>query len=168
MEVSAVPNPDQGNSGVIGSQQAGSPGDIEPTPPPLEGELLPKTVIGLIAANPHSYGGDQISTIISAILSDAQLDKTDARDQVAAIQARLDQASEDLGQEKLANVRLEEQLRSTMGRSVFERFCLFCSPIALTSALDLFKAGSNSWLPIGALGIGLLMVNFWPSRGRKA
>ncbi len=62
MEVSAVPNPDQGNSGVIGSQQAGSPGDIEPTPPPLEGELLPKTVIGLIAANPHSYGGDQIST----------------------------------------------------------------------------------------------------------
>lgn len=168
MELSAVPDPGQRDSGVAGVQQPGASDDIRSTPPPLEGELLPRTLIRLIDGNPEHYGGDQLGPVIAAIISDAQRDKDQARKQVSAIQTQLDKANADLVEQRLLNVRLEERLRAALVRSWFEKFLIFCSPIAFSFALDLYKAGSVYWWPMAAFGIGLIAVNFLPSKGKDS
>ncbi|WP_339433552.1 hypothetical protein [Pseudomonas sp. EA_65y_Pfl2_P78] len=168
MDLSTVPDPGQNDTGVAGDQQPGAPDDILPTPPPLEGELLPRTVIRLIEGSPHHYGGDQLGPVIAAIISDAQHDKEQARKQVAAIQTQLDKANADLVEQKLRNVTLEERVRASSVRSRFEKFLIFCSPIAFSFALDLYKASSILWLPLAVFGLALLAVNFWPSKGNNS
>ncbi|WP_084297197.1 hypothetical protein [Pseudomonas sp. URIL14HWK12:I5] len=175
MELSNVPDPDQVDSGVAGNQQPGSLDDIAPTPPPLEGELLPRTVIRLIEGSPDHYGGDQLGPVISAIINDAQYDKEQARGQVTAIQARLDAANAELVEQRLINARLEEQLKSTEGqlksgfyRNIFEKFLTFCSPVAFSVAIELFRLKSDLWWALAALGIGLLAVNFLPAKGKSS
>lgn len=168
MELSAVPDPGQQDSGVEGIQQPGAADDIRPTPPPMEGDFLPRTLVRLIERSPHHYGGDELGPVISAIISDAQHDKEQARKQVAAIQAQLDKANSDLVEQKLLNVRLEERLRAALIRSWFEKFLVFCSPIALSFALDLHKAGSNLSWPLAVFGLGLVAVTFLPSKGKNS
>ncbi|MHC8330225.1 hypothetical protein [Pseudomonas sp. LB1P83] len=167
-ELSAVPDPGQKDSGVAGIQQPGVPDDIRPTPAPMEGDFLPRTVIRLIEGSPHHYGGDQLGPVIAAIISDAQHDKEQARKQVATIQTQLDKANAYLVEQRLTNVRLEERLRAALIRSLIEKFLIFCSPIAFSFALDLYKASSILWLPLTAFGLGLLAVNFLPSKGKNS
>lgn len=166
MELSAVPTPGNESGGGAGNQQPGVPGDIKSTPAPMEGELLPRTVIDLIAVSPHHYGGDQVGPMISAIINDAQYDKEQARKQVAEIQSRLDKANAELVEEKLKNARLGERLIGYLHRSRYEKLSLFCSPIAFSAAIDLEKADSSWWIPLAALGLVLLAVNFLPSKGK--
>ena len=167
-ELSAVPDPGQKNSGVSGVQQPGAPDDIRPTPAPMEGDFLPRTVIRLIEGSPHHYGGDQLGPVIAAIISDAQHDKDQARKQVSAVQTQLVKTNADLVEQRLTNVRLEERLRAALIRSRIEKFLIFCSPIAFSFAIDLYKSSSNLWLPLVALGLGLLAVNFLPGKGKDS
>ncbi|WP_379555876.1 hypothetical protein [Pseudomonas sp. MD332_8] len=167
-ELSAVPDPGKGNSGVSGVQQPGSPDDIQPTPAPMEGDFLPRTLIRLIEDSPDHYGGQQLSPVIAAIISDAQYDKEQARKQVAAVQTQLFKINADLVEQKLTNVRLEERLSAALLRSRIEKFLIFCSPIAFSFALDLYKSSSNLWLPLAALGLVLLAISFLPSKGKDS
>lgn len=168
MELSAVPDPGQKDSGVAGIQQPGAPDDIRSTPPPLEGAFLPRTFIRLIEGSPHHYGGEQLGPVFAAFINDAQHDKEQARQQVAAIQTQLDKANADLVEQRLTNVRLEERLRAALIRSWFEKLLIFFSPIAFSFALDLYKASSILWLPLAVFGLGLLAVNFLPSKGKNS
>ena len=168
MELSAVPDPGQKSSGVAGIQQPGAPDDIRSTPPPLEGDFLPRTFIRLIQDSPQHYGGDQLGPVIAAHFSDAQHDKEQARQQIAAMQTQLDTANTDLAEQRLTNVRLEERLGAALIRSRFEKFLIFFSPVAFTFALDLYKANSILWLPLAVFGVGLVAVNFLPSKGKKS
>lgn len=166
MDLSAVPPSGDGASGVTGNQQPGAPGDIAPTPAPLEGELiLPQTVRGLIAGSPQLYGGDQISSILSAILNDSQCEKEQARRQVAQIQASLDDAKADLFKEQLKNKGLSGQLNESVTRNRWEKLGAFLSPVAFSIAIDLFKAKFELSVVIGLLGLALLAASCWRSKG---
>lgn len=162
-----VPTPDDADSGVSGTQQAGDAEDVTATPPPLEGQLLHRTFIGLVAGSPDMYGGEQNAPIIGALISDSAYDKDQARILAAQKQQLLDEATSELNEQKLKYARLEERVHASHRTNIALKICTFFSPIALSLAVDLFKANSNSSLLIGAIGLGLLLTNFIPERGKN-
>jgi hypothetical protein len=162
-----VPTPDDTESGVSGTQQAGAAGEVAATPPPLEGQLLHRTVIGLVAGSPEMYGGAQNAPIIGALISDSAYDKGQARILAAEKQQELDETKAELNVQMLKYARLEEKFNANLRTNIVQKVCTFFSPIALSLAVDLFKANSNASLLIGAIGLGLVLTNFVPERGKN-
>jgi len=168
MEVMAeVPTPDDSDSGVSGMQQAGDASEVAATPAPLEGQLLQQTFIGLVAGSPDKYGGRQNAPIISAFIRDSAYDKDQARLLAAQKQRELDEATSKLHAKELEYARLEEKFNASFRTNIVQKVCTFFSPIALSLAVDLFKANSNSSYLIGAIGLGLVLTNFIPGKGKN-
>ena len=162
-----APAPEQTDSGVAGTQQAGSTSDIVAVAAPLEGQLLPRTVMGLVANSPDHYGGQHNAPIIGAIINDFAFDKDKAGALLAEKQAMLDKAIADLHEQTLKNARLEERLNESVRSNMIAKICTFFSPVLLSLAVDLFKTSATSSYLVGAIGLGLLLTNFIPSRGRN-
>lgn len=168
MELSAVPDPGQDKSGASGDQQQGSLGDIIYTPPPLEGEHLPKTIIGLIALSPHEYGGDQVGPVISAVIRDSQADKERLRQHIAGIQARLDQTNSELVEQRLANARFEVELRVATKRTLLEKSVAFLCPVAFSIGIELYRNNNQLWMPLVAIGVVLIASLLLPLKGKRS
>lgn len=157
--IAEVPPPVDPNSGVSGDQQPGGRQEIAATPPPLEGQLLQRTFIGLVADSPDRYGGAQNAPIIGALIQDFAYEKEQARSLAAEKQHLLDQATNALNEQKLVNGRLEERLKQNARSNRLQKYCIFAAPILGSIAIDLFKA--NLTIPsylIAAVGLGLLLA----------
>lgn len=159
-----VPQPGGTESGVAGTQRPGDLGNVVPTPPPLEGELLPGTFIDFIRRSPSDYGGDDMAPAIAALINDTHADKLRARQDVAGIQAQLNKAISDLHEQKLINASLQSQINGGVVLSRIQRICAFCSPIGFGVAIDLYKANLNSAFIVGALALIFLLTNFIPGK----
>ena len=165
--MSEVPTSEDSISGVTGDQQAGTVAEIAPTPPPLEGQFLHRAFIDAATENPRRYGGEHNAPLITALLNDFAYDKDQARKQAADTQSKLDQALIDLNEQKQRNARLEERLSEGARSNLVAKVCTFLSPVALSVAIDLFKANSTSSYLIGAIGVALLLTNFVPHKGKN-
>lgn len=163
----AVPEADDSDSGVAGTQQAGTSEEVAATPPPLEGTILPRTVIGLVAGSPDHYGGAQNAPIIGALINDFAYDKEQARNLAAEKQLLLDNALAQLSAAQLTNARLEARLTESMRANLVEKVCTFFSPVLLSLGIDLFKSNATSSYLVAAIGVGLLLTNFIPRRGKN-
>lgn len=160
--------PTSADNGVTGNQQAGIVAEIAAEPaPPIEGQYLERTVMGLVADRPGKFGGDINAPMLGAMLNDFAFERAEAKKLAAANQAKLDQAFADLNEEKLKNVRLEERLNGSQKSNAIQKVCTFFSPVLGSIAIDLFKANSvlASCL-VGAIGVVLLLINFIPNRGK--
>ena len=162
-----VPTPADANSGVSGTQQAGTSAEISAIPAPLEGQLLQRTFISLVAGSPDRYGGEHNAPIIGALINDFAYDKDQARNLAVEKQQQLDKAIADLNEQKLANVRLEERLAESARSNLVQKICTFFSPVLLSLAVDLFKTNATSAYLVGVIGLGLLLTNFVPRRGKS-
>jgi len=162
-----APIPGEDDSGVSGEQQAGEANEIAASPAPLNGELFVETMRHLIAINPNRFGGAYAGPMLSAHLGDAHYDKGQARLQIAELQRKLDDVSEKLSQQKIEYARLEERLDGAVTRIWVQKLCAFCSPIALSFAIDLNKAESSMWKMSAFLGVALLIVSVLPDLRRK-
>ncbi|MCF8985071.1 hypothetical protein GIW26_15995 [Pseudomonas syringae] len=154
-----VSPPDDPNSGVSGEQQPGDGREISATPPPLEGQLLQSTFMGLVSNSPDRYGGAQNAPIIGALIHDFAYDKEQARSLAAEKQRLLDLALNELTEQKLINVRLEERLKQSADSNRIQKVCLFLGPVLLAIAIDLFKANFATLACIVAVvGISLILT----------
>ena len=164
--ISETPSPD--DNGVSGNQEVGTTAEIpRDFAPPLTGELLPNTFMGLATDSPNKFGGPQTARIFTAMVNDLTFERDQAKDLAAEIQTKLDRALVDLNNEKIKNVRLEEKLSEGFKLGIAQRVCTFFSPILFSVAIDIFKTTPNSSYLIFGIAALLLLINFIPSRGKR-
>ncbi|MDD0971915.1 MULTISPECIES: hypothetical protein [Pseudomonas] len=161
-----APPPAEDDNGVSGEQQPGSSGNVAPTPPPLEGDLLPRTFMGVITGNPETFGGPQMAAVMAAMISDASYDKAQARLSVDAIQAKLDSANAEISDWKEKYGRLEERLDSASTLGTIKKSCTFFGTIAVGFAIELYKSHYTISVLLGLCGLGMLSINL--VRGKRS
>lgn len=161
-----APPPAEDDNGVSGEQQLGASGNVAPTPPPLEGDLLPRTFMGVITGNPETFGGPQMAAVVAAMISDASYDKAQARQSVNAIQAKLDIATAEISDWKQKYGRLEERLEAASTLGTIQKACTFFGTIAVGFAIELFKSNYTISVLFGLCGLGLLSINLM--RGKRS
>lgn len=163
--ISDAPSPD--DNGVSGTQVEGTATEIpRDVAPPLTGELLPNTFMGLAIDNPNKFGGPHSARIFNAMLSDIVNERDQAKGLAAELQGKLDQALSDLHDQKIKTVRLEERLSAGFKLGIAQRVASFLSPIVFSVGIDVYKTNQSSSYLIFGLSAFLLMINIIPSRGK--
>lgn len=162
----AAPTPAE--SGVAGDQLAGSPTDVKTDVPPLEGQFLERTFLGLVADRPSRFGGDLNAPMIGAMINNLSHEKELAKQQAIELQKQLNALTAQLHSKEIQIVKLEVQLGEGRITNIIQKVCTFLSPVAVSIAIDLYK---SSFVPAAVLvaGVGLLLLltNFIPKRGAK-
>ncbi|WP_063033526.1 hypothetical protein [Pseudomonas yamanorum] len=154
-------------NGVDGTQKVGDPADIQESPAPLEGQFLPRTMVGLAADLPGKFGGIVSAPILSAMIKDLSAERDSLKAQVASYQDQIGKVTQDLHNERIARAKLEVRLSESEKSNIIQKLCTFFSPVLVSIAIDLWKANLNSAVPLGLIGIALLLVNFVPKRGKE-
>lgn len=164
--VNEVPGPNE--NGVSGAQTKGSTTEItSDAAPPLTGELLPRTFMGLTSENPTNFGGADGARVLNAMINDLTFERDEAKFLATETQSKLDQARTELHDEQIKNVRFEERLGGAFKLGIAQRLCTFLSPILYSVAVDVFKTSPSSSYIIFGIATLLLSTNLIPSRGKS-
>lgn len=160
--------PTPSDSGVDGAQLAGSQTDVQlNTSPPLEGQFLERTFLGLVADRPARFGGELNAPMIGAMINSISHEKEAAKQQVADLQAQINSLTAQLHDKEITIVKLTVQLQEGRTTNLIQKVCTFLCPVAISIAIDLYKSSQTSAALVAALGALLLMTNFIPKRGTK-
>lgn len=162
-----APIPGDENSGVDGAQQPGNPAEIALTPAPLTGELLVDEMRQFISVNPAHFGGIYAGRMLSAHLGDSHYDKAQARSQIADLQRQLSEMSEKLNSEKTLTASLRERISSSTLCVWFQKLTAFATPVAISFAIDLDKAGQGMWKTAAVMGVLLFVISVFPDLRKK-
>jgi hypothetical protein len=163
----AAPTPTE--SGVDGGQLAGSTADLKTdAAPPLEGQFLERAFLGLVADRPSRFGGDLNAPMIGAMINNLSHEKETAKQQVTELQKTVNALTAQLHSKEIDIVKLEAQLGEGHRANNIQKVCIFLSPVAVSIAIDLYKANLTPLaVLVGGLGALLLLMNFIPKRGVK-
>lgn len=168
MDLSAgTPAPLPDDPGVNGTQVAGEEGDIAVEAPPLVGDYMERTFIGLAAEKPQSFGGALNAPMITAMINQCLHDKTRAQNDAAERQAQINELSAELSSLRTQLAIARSEMASSVKTNRIQKVCAFLSPICLSFGVDLFKANLNLSLLAFAIGVVLLAINFIPGRGAE-
>ncbi|MGG7671030.1 hypothetical protein [Pseudomonas sp. WC2] len=161
------PPPAENDNGASGDQQPGSAGNVAPTPPPLVADQLPRVFMHIIAKSPEFFGGPHLAPVMSAMISDASVEKVQARTSVDAIQSKLDSKIAELSELKEKHARLEERLEAATTLGNMQKLCTFIGTAAVGFAIEFFKSNYTTVaVLVGLFGLGLLSMNL--KRGKKS
>lgn len=156
------------DSGVNGTQQAGRVEDIgESANPPLSGQYMERTMIGLAASKPNKFGGELGAPIFSAMVNHLSHEKEQAKTSASALQTRLEAVTAELHSLKIQKVQLDERLENLRSTSRIKQTSAFLSPILFSVAIDLYKSNLNISVVIAIAATALLAVNFFGFRGKS-
>ncbi|MBY8930593.1 hypothetical protein J1G34_16250 [Pseudomonas sp. Wu6] len=160
--------PSPNKNGVSGAQTQGSATEIlSDVAPPLTGELLPRTFMGLTSENPTNFGGVDGARVLNAMINDLTFERDEAKNLATETQSKLDKSQRELHDERIKNVRFEERLGGAFKLGIAQRLCTFLSPILFSVGIDVFKNSPSSAYIIFGIATLLLSTNMIPSRGKS-
>ncbi len=160
--------PSPSDTGVNGTQLAGLVEEIgDSATPPLTGQFIERTMIGLAAARPGKFGGELGAPMFTAMVNHFSHEKEQAKAAAAAAQGKVEAVTAELNTLRIQKVTLDERLENLRNTSKIKQTCAFLSPILFSVAIDLYKGNLNISVVIAIAATVLIAVNFFGFRGKS-